>query len=285
MVDNEMLTPDALRQHRVAVSVSESADLERLGLLEDHFRLALGEIARAALTAGGTLAYGGHLQPDGYTSFLVTELERWRETPDVIRLYLPWPVHRTTSAADLRAFETRLGLTGQSVYLDIEGNPTDPFTERDDAPQPVDPTDAAAGLTAMRHRVTEETTARILIGGKRTNFQGAIPGLLEEAISAMDAARPLFLAGGFGGVTHDIAKAFQVDDGSWLPTWPDPPAPDPRLSRALADLTALALRPDWSGLRNGLEPEENRRLAATHRPTEIAALVSLGLGRIAARRS
>lgn len=30
---------------------------------------------------------------------------------------------------------------------------------------------------------------------------------------------------------------------------------------------------------NGLTEEENQRLAACHRPSEIAALVSLGLGR------
>jgi hypothetical protein len=41
-----------------------------------------------------------------------------------------------------------------------------------------------------------------------------------------------------------------VDDGSWLP-------------------------PDA-----GLDDDENRRLAATHRPSDIAALVSLGLGRL-----
>ena len=35
----------------------------------------------------------------------------------------------------------------------------------------------------------------------------------------------------------------------------------------------------WVGLENGLSDEENRELAASHRPSEIAALISLGLGK------
>lgn len=48
-----MLGPEALRELRVGVSVSESPDLGRLGLVETHFRLALGEIARVILLGGG----------------------------------------------------------------------------------------------------------------------------------------------------------------------------------------------------------------------------------------
>lgn len=48
-----LLGPDALREVRVGVSVSESPDLGRLGLVETHFRLALGEIARVILLGGG----------------------------------------------------------------------------------------------------------------------------------------------------------------------------------------------------------------------------------------
>jgi len=33
-------------------------------------------------------------------------------------------------------------------------------------------------------------------------------------------------------------------------------------------------------MKNGLGDDENRRLAASHRPSDIAALVSLGLGRL-----
>lgn len=52
-----LLPPDALRGMRLGISVSESTDLGRLGLLEEHFRLALGEITRVVLVSGG----GSHM--------------------------------------------------------------------------------------------------------------------------------------------------------------------------------------------------------------------------------
>ena len=54
-----LLPPDALQGMRLGISVSESADLGRLGLLEEHFRLALGEIARVVLVSGGGLPMAG----------------------------------------------------------------------------------------------------------------------------------------------------------------------------------------------------------------------------------
>ncbi len=42
---------------RIGVSVSESADLHRLGLVERHLRLALGEVARVVIRAGAVAWY------------------------------------------------------------------------------------------------------------------------------------------------------------------------------------------------------------------------------------
>ena len=62
---------------RVGVSVSESADLRRLGLVERHLRLALGEVGRVVIRGGYSLVYGGHLDADGYTAFLQSEMDRY----------------------------------------------------------------------------------------------------------------------------------------------------------------------------------------------------------------
>ena len=74
--------------------------------------------------------------------------------------------------------------------------------------------------------------------------------------------------------------ALGVDDGAWLPPLADAPSPDPRWEDGRNRLVAHAARPDWTGLKNGLSDDENRRLAASHRPSDIATLVSLGLGRL-----
>jgi SLOG-like protein len=49
---------------------------------------------------------------------------------------------------------------------------------------------------------------------QRSGFQGEISGLMEEALLAVEAEQPIYLAGGFGGVTADIVSALGVDDGS-----------------------------------------------------------------------
>lgn len=276
-----MLDPEALRELRVGVSVSESPDLGRLGLLETHFRLALGEIARALLLGGGLLAYGGHLQPEGYTPFLVHEIERWNRRDQPLLVCLAYSVHRGMALSDLAGFEHDLGLLGRMVCLDPDGAEIDRAAGRGEAPVPVeDPGEQRRALTGMRRYMQRHTSARVLLGGKRSGFQGEIPGLMEEALLAVQAGQPIYLAGGFGGVTADIITALGVDDGSWLPPDPSAGPPDPRWSDGYARLAAHAARPDWSGLGNGLDEEENRRLAATHRPSDIAALVSLGLGRL-----
>ena len=60
-----LLSVDTLTGTRIGISASNSDDLDRLGLLEGHFNLALGELARTTLLLGGRLQYCGHLRPDG----------------------------------------------------------------------------------------------------------------------------------------------------------------------------------------------------------------------------
>ena len=276
-----LLDADALRDVRVGVSVSESPDLGRLGLVETHFRLALGEIARALLLGGGLLAYGGHLKPEGYTPFLVQEIDRWHRHDQPLLVCLAWSVHRGMALSALERFDRELRLLGKMVFLDPDGAEVDRTAGRDEAPVPIeDLSEQRRALTGMRRYMQRHTSARVLLGGKRSGFQGEIPGLMEEALLAVEAEQPIYLAGGFGGVTADIVSALGVDDGSWLPPDADAGPRDPRWEDGYARLAAHAALPHWPGLGNGLDDDENRRLAATHRPSDIAALVSLGLGRL-----
>jgi hypothetical protein len=277
-----MLPHDALKYHWVALSASESPDLDRLGLLEVHARSALAEIARAVIDVEGRLAYGGHLRAEGYTTFLVQELDKWYRGEDLIRLYIAWPVHRDMHASDIRAAERDLPIAARLIYLDLDGNEIDdPLAGRGEDTLPVPDDERVLGFTAMRRYMSERCSARLLLGGRRAGFSGRLPGLVEEALLALEDGRPLFLAGGFGGVTLDILRALEQDT-DWLPPLPDE-NPDPRWEEGMHLLRTIAAPPDWHLPENGLDDDENRRLAATHRPAEIAALVGLGVGRLAER--
>ncbi len=275
-----LLSPDALAGIRVAISASESADLDRLGLVETHFRLALGEIARSILVGGGKLAYGGHLDPDGYSTFLQHELHRYSRRDRPLLICLALPEHRKLSLDDLNKKKAEMGLWGEIVCLGADGAPIEWNANRRPAPDPViDDPGKRRSLTALRQYMARNTNGRILIGGRREHFQGDLPGVLEEAIIALEHGQPLYLAGGFGGVTFDIIKALGVDDGEWFPPRSNVGAPDERLTEGLARLFEMAAGKGSKCLGNGLSVEENRRLASTPRPSDIAALVSLGLGR------
>jgi hypothetical protein len=133
---SELLSADALVGLRVAVSASESEDLERLGLVETHFRLALGEIARSVLVSGGKLAYGGHLDPKGYTAYLIQELHRYSRRDRPLRIYLAWPEHRRLALDVLKQQQEELGLYGEILYLDQDGNAIKPDQQRGVEPSP-----------------------------------------------------------------------------------------------------------------------------------------------------
>ena len=129
-----LLPANTLSNVRVGVSASPSPDLARLGLLEQHFRLALGELARTVLVLGGALQYCGHLDPDGYTPFLIGELKRYGLHDDPLSVILAWASHRRLTLREIQQAQVELGLFGSVRCLDLAGVDVDPAVGREAAP-------------------------------------------------------------------------------------------------------------------------------------------------------
>ena len=54
-----------------------------------------------------------------------------------------------------------------------------------------------------------------MLGGKHTGYLGKYPGLLEEAYYTLKEEKPLFLIGGFGGISKliiDLRKGLEVKE-------------------------------------------------------------------------
>ena len=95
----------------VAISVSESPDMPILGLIDEHLRDAMTEIARHLLALGARLAYGGDLRQHGFTELLFELAARHRRDADEgdhrmsVEDYLAWPAHISQTMADLERFD------------------------------------------------------------------------------------------------------------------------------------------------------------------------------------
>lgn len=274
----ELLPADALKGKRLGISVSDSPDLDRLGLTETHFRMTLGELTRTVVIAGGDLYYGGHLQPEGITAFLIDELHRYGRRDRPLKVCLAWTVHRRMSAEQIAEQKEFLGLFGEIHFLAPDGTRLDGPTAgvQEDFP----PEQRAAALTGLREYMTSNTNARIVVGGKQAGFEGKMPGIVEEVLLSLERRQPIYLSGGFGGVTLDIIRTLHPEFTEWLPPQAGAPEADVRLTKGLERINQVAVEKGWDGFANGLSDDENRLLAASYRPSEISALVGRGLGKV-----
>lgn len=278
MSPRDLLSPDALDGATIAVSISDSPDLGTLGLTEDHVRFTLGEVARVVLRARGRLIYGGALKSGNYTDFLIDENDRYGH-PDSLVITLPWHEHRSVPLSAIKRTQQAVSSRGRVVCLGPDGAEDPPDKDRGEDPAP----DAGSvsrpdSLSTMRRSVTERADARLVVGGRLDNYQGKMPGVVEEALVSIQHEQSLYIVGGFGGAAALVARAVGLDNQEWAPsTWADR-ARRSDLSRALEALQGAVAT---HGLANtGLDSEERLMLSATPRPSEIASLVARGLGRL-----
>jgi hypothetical protein len=260
---------EPLSQKAIGISIAESQDMEALGLSEEHLRDAMAEIARHLLAMGARLVYGGDLRERGFTELLFEMVVRHRRDADVgdgrlpVANYLAWPVHRSMQPETIQAVSETLKGLAELHFLGDQGR--DISTDQLDVNiAPITDEDWSAGLTAMRHVLTGACHARILLGGRVTEFKGRMPGIAEEALCSIAAKQPLYVLGGFGGCARDIAEElglvtpYQNQTAAWA-------------ERAqFSSLTQAVLN-------NGLDNFENETLARTVHVDEAVALVLRGL--------
>ena len=260
----------------VGVSVSESPDLQALGLSDGHLRDAMAEIALQVLASGTSLAYGGDLRQHGFTEFLAEMVGRYRDHPRhggtiVVTDYLAWPVHIRMTSDELATFSAEHEPAVRLVFLGLDGTRLAQEQRLKLPAHEPNEDEWTKGLTVMRTAMRGDIQARIVLGGRVEGYKGAMPGIAEETCLSLEAGQPVFVLGGFGGCARDIAETV-----------------------GLAERWAGS-RGDWTGrecfrkyspdeLRNGLSREENVVLARTPHIQEAVTLVSRGLRRVFSRR-
>ena len=256
----------------ISISISESNEMESLGLSLSHLNDAMVEVARHLLALGAKLVYGGDLRQNGFSQLLFELVQRHSSdsilegSSDSVKIYLAWPVHCQYSIDDIGKIREELLGTASLLYLSRHGTLMS-WDERK-ATLPVSPTpeEWIAGLTSMRKLSVESTHAKVVLGGKTNNFFGVMPGVAEESLLALKIKQPIYVVGGFGGCALDIAKEIGL------------------ISSAVGSSNwdgAEKFSPfNFQSLNNGLNFDENLTLAKTPHIDEISVLIMKGLSNL-----
>lgn len=259
-----------LERHVISISISESSDMPALGLSNEHLRDAMTEVARHVLRLGARLVYGGDLRQYGFSELLFEIVSRHHHDGEDgnmhvgVTNYLAWPVHIIKSFDELQKTASDLTGSAELVCLTLDGKIMTMKERQRLRPQQPTESDWCKGLTAMRRRMLEETHARIILGGRTDQYMGIMPGIGEEALLSLQNRQPLFLIGGFGGCTSDIAVRLGLMDQLAFsrPSWQG--------HAAFKDFSA-------ADLNNGLTFEENVTLARTPHIDQAITLILRGL--------
>ncbi len=303
-----------LDKQKIALSISESDDIKRYGLLSEQLDDAMIVISRHLLARGAVLAYGGHIGSDGYTralADLVAAHQSLSTLPQLQRIenYLGWPLPYAKMPVNRKAELMTLVTFIRTPRPDgVEKFDAQVFLAEPEffpADSPERRYAWARGMAAMRDQQSKETMARIVIGGKvgptetaqlhggrqLSWYSGRIPGVVEEAITTLQAGRPLYLCGAYGGagaLLIDLIEGRTRDEFTWEYQKHAPHAEAmrtiydqegvpwidyPEMTKYLSDMGVAGL-----SCLNGLTEEQNRALFRTRDVPSLVELLLEGLG-------
>ncbi len=197
-----------LKDISIGISISDPANEELLniGLDQRHLIILSQCIARNVIYSNGTLAYGGDLRPSGFTEYLFEEAII---AQDILKFEIPhvknfisFPIYTADNDAILK-WKSKYSRVAEMIEI----QPHD-IVKAEDIQSFLPPknVDLIWGLclTKMREEMITACDVRICAGGKLSGYKGKYPGVLEEIDIAIQLNKPIFLIGGFGGVTSRV---------------------------------------------------------------------------------
>jgi SLOG cluster2/TIR domain len=306
----------SLKGRPIALSMSESTDIESCGLDSLHLEGCMLDISRYLLIKGTTLAYGGHLGAEGYTQKLF-ELVRTHNSLEGVQPFerivnhRGWPLPRLTVEQ-----LAKLNQVSKTVQLPRPQD-VDETLHPDFVPEPsYFPDDKspehrfawARGMTEMRAFQSDKARsgilARIVVGGtfgptlkvaedatrKDRWYASRIPGVLEEIMLSVQAGQPVFVIGAFGGVARlviDLIHGKDREEATWNYQKRAPFAPEMRAlyeQRGIEwidypEIVSLLREKGTQGINPLLSGEEQEELFEAVDPSRMVELVLQGLNR------
>jgi len=224
-----------LTNRSIALSAGVASDLMRLGLPAQEVDRAILSICGALIRAGATVIYSGDIRPEGFTYKLFRHLAGLYAGQDVqpFSLFMPEHVARAlnyeqlSAAALSTASVSTINIVLRDNLLRVRRDEDGLFfisgtcrhrvtndTELEEAFGSNEVQSVADSLSTARSAVTQACQARILIGGKMgifdcpgDQFDGGMPGIIEEALQTLQADKWVLPLSAFGGATRDLSIA------------------------------------------------------------------------------
>jgi len=276
----------------VGMSISEDEETASLGFDGSEVNRTLIRLAGTLLGQGVRIVFGHDWRDDGVMEAVHSYVERFQapvstESQPIMVNFLAWPDTPRLRSDQLSRLKgtLRVEQAGLPEHLVSYLGSSDPNVRK---------YLRARALTHMRRTLTSRTNARLCLGGRLRQYQGRYPGVIEEALLAVEADEPLYLAKLLGGASRQIIRVL-LGEGSpneLCPLCSNPLYENPPIIEPLLQLNDLTASPDavysafrqtgLSGIssRNGLSEEENRQLFEAQTVDEIIQAVLRGLSRI-----
>ena len=291
----------------VNLSISESDDSSGRGFPVWQVNRLTLQVVAALFGQGASVVFGHDWREDGVMEAVygfaremqppipLSVADAKAEAEPMLHNLLPWPDTPYLPERDLERLSSTLrveaaGLPTELHEFDRDGRAAAPQTALHRYLR-------ARGLTFLRHRLNTACHARLCLGGRTSGSSGRYPGIIEEALLALQDNKPLYLAGFLGGATEQVVDAIegkQIRDDFCPPNsigflYEQPPVKDAG-SPEDRTIDRLAVWNRFTGAgrdklaeTNRLTPDENDELLHTPVVDRVIELVLIGLSRMQAR--
>lgn len=290
LTDKPMYTPLSInkaniaeRKFGIAISDSPDADMARLGQDRSHLKCLSKTIAQKIIRNGAVLMYGGDFRKDGFTQFIFEEAgiaksHIKKDNQIMIRNYMSWPAQQGNNL-ELSIWEAEHQGICEFIKCEL------PSDIKYSAGSEISGYIWARCLSDMRERMVKESDVRICAGGKVTDFRGCMPGILEELLFAVEQKKPIFLLGGFGGISERICQYLLYGSLPQELTVEWQSSKSSEYANIVNEYAAHGKSINYipttglsiDSLNNGLSKEDNQRLFNTPFLDEVITLISKGL--------
>ncbi len=227
-----------LENVHVQISASLPPDHLKLSIPPREFDRAMLTVCMSLVRAGATVVYGGDLRPDGITFKIFRHLARAYadvgRVPFVHVISFPsiarMPYEKLAEALRERRGTCRTCVCAGDELLSVtlgdeelvvgEGDATVRLVDQADLTAWIEglgTVNNAADMSRARASVSAFVDACVAIGGKMglldnegDQFSGAMPGIVEEVLLALNSGKPVIPLAAYGGSTRDLAISLQL---------------------------------------------------------------------------